>query len=226
MFPIRAKSCQISSSAGNSLTGDLFLTMHCPHLVGSYTEWMYKLMCYGIPHNLIPLTSEYKLKIKNHLDYLEMRMIAENPMNGSDGSKIKMIDLPSNNDVLLGKGKPIQEYRGNQKLSLLVDTLVEQYDTKSKSEKTAMAAEIVHKVKASKGRFLSKDSGIWTEVSDDMARDKVSHMFRHQRQKANIQGSGIQKSDCRKTSIWREAPSSSTTAMSCAEFGTSKRIKM
>lgn len=196
---------------------------------GSYTEWMYKLMCYGIPHHLIPLTSDYKLKIKNHLDYLAMRMIAEGAATGSGGNNnIEMIDLPSNNDVLLGKGKPIQEYRGNQKLSLLVDTLVLQYDTLSKSEKTALAADIVNKVKASNGRFLTKDSGIWIEVSDDMARDKVSHMFRHQRQKATFQGKGLEKTDCKKIIVRREASStgSSTTAMSCAEYGTSKRIKM
>ena len=154
-------------------------------------------------------------------------MIAENAVTGSDVcNKIDMIDLPSNNDVLLGKGKPIQEHRGNLKLSLLVDTLVQQYDTKSKSEKTAMAADIVLKVKASKGRFLTKDSGIWIEVSDDMARDKVSHMFRHQRQKAIFHGTGLEQSDCKKTLVRRETASSSTSAMACAEYGTSKRIKM
>ena len=205
----------------------MFLTL-CSHTsTGSYTEWMYKLMCYGIPHQLIPLTSDYKLKMKNHVEYLAMRMIAENAVTGSDVcNKIDMIDLPSNNDVLLGKGKPIQEHRGNLKLSLLVDTLVQQYDTKSKSEKTAMAADIVLKVKASKGRFLTKDSGIWIEVSDDMARDKVSHMFRHQRQKAIFHGTGLEQSDCKKTLVRRETASSSTSAMACAEYGTSKRIKM
>jgi hypothetical protein len=183
-------------------------------------------MCYGIPHHLLPLTSDHKLKNKNHLDYLAMRMIADDVMAGSKAcNRINMIDLPSNNDVLLGKGKPIQEYRGNQKLSLLVDTFVEEYDKKSKLEKTAMAAEIVQKVKEYNGRFLTKDSGIWIEVSDDLARDKVSHMFRHQRRKANYQGAGLRKSDC-KTIVRREAPSTPTHATSCTQYDTSKRIKV
>jgi hypothetical protein len=157
---------------------------------GSFTEWMYEAMTFGIPHHLVPLTADYKMKTKNHLDYLAMRKTAEDFADGSTSLGIKMTDLPANRDVLLGKGKPIQEFRGNQRLSAIIDDYVDQYQVESsKTEKTALAAEMVHKVKTSyDGRFLTKDSGLWIEVSDDLARDKVSHMFRHQRQKANKKG--------------------------------------
>lgn len=153
-------------------------------LSGSYTEWMYDLMTLGIPHNLIPFTSEYKIKTKNHLDYLAMRKCAYDYRASTNGM-IQTTSLPTNFDVLLGKGKPIQESAGNLKLAAMIDDYVAQYHSSSKQEKTALAATVVHKVKLSSGKFLSKESGVWIEVSDDVARDKVSHMFRHQRQRAN-----------------------------------------
>lgn len=142
-------------------------------------------MTFGIPQHLVPFTSDYKIKTKNHLEYLAMRKTAENFATGPCGGSIATTDLPSNVDLLLGEGKPIQEYRGNQRLSAIIDDYVDEYHAKSKQEKTALAVEMVQKVKAARGRFLSKESGIWIEVSDDLARDKVSHMFRHQRRKAN-----------------------------------------
>lgn len=157
---------------------------------------MYELMCFGIPHRLIPLTEDYKIKTKNHLEFLAMRKIAEQFDADKNNEYIKMTDLPSNNDVLLGKGKPIQEFCGNQRLCARIDDHLGQYNMKSKSEKTALAADIVNKVRMSNGHFLSKESGIWTEVSDDVARDKVSHMFRHQRQKGRATSKGPESQSC------------------------------
>ena len=153
---------------------------------GSYTEWIYESMTFGIPHQLIPLTTDFKIKTKNHWDYLEMRKIAEEfTPSGNELGMIKMTDLPANNDILLGKGKPIQEFRGNQRLAMIVDDYEEQYHVESsKTDKTALASAIVKKIQATNGRFLSKESGIWIEVHDNLARDKVSHMFRHQRLKS------------------------------------------
>lgn len=153
---------------------------------GSYTEWMYESMTYGIPHHLFPLTVDHKIKTKNHLDYLSMRKTAEDIRAASPHAPTFMTDLPANIDVLLGKGKPIQEFRGNQRLSAMVDNYVDRYHEEcSKLEKTALAANLVKMVQGTGGRFLSKESGVWREVSDEMAREKVSHMFRHQRKSGN-----------------------------------------
>ena len=65
-------------------------------------------MAYGIPHDLIPLTYDYKVKTKNHLDYLAMRKKAESLL--SSNSTVEAIDLPSRRDVLLGKGKATLNY--------------------------------------------------------------------------------------------------------------------
>lgn len=99
-------------------------------------------------------------------------------------SEATLIDLPTRSDVLLGKGKPIQFSSGNLRLMTIVDGYLDQYHNKcNKKEKTDLTFEIVRMVKESGVRFLCKDSGIWLEVPDDQARNKLSYMFRHQRTK-------------------------------------------
>jgi hypothetical protein len=47
-----------------------------------------------------------------------------------------------------------------------------------------LAETIVRNIKDSSGRFLKLDSGTgggWTEVNDEIARDKIAHAFRTQR---------------------------------------------
>lgn len=180
-------------------------------------------MTLGVPHQLIPFTSDYKIKTKNHLDYLAMRKTMEEFVSSGNFSSSRMTNLPSNVDVLLGKGKPIQEFLGNLRLAAIIDDYVDEYHQKSKAEKTALAAEMVQKVKASNGRFLSKESGIWIEVPTDAARDKCSHMFRHQRQKANKKG---QEMTGNQSSVRKGGVMAVTTPSGLDETPMSKRIKV
>eukprot|EP00934_Nitzschia_sp_Nitz4_P004506 Nitzschia sp. Nitz4//scaffold85_size83877//77726//79490//NITZ4_005243-RA/size83877-augustus-gene-0.156-mRNA-1//1//CDS//3329559179//4496//frame0 len=150
---------------------------------GSYTEWTYTLMTLGVPSHLIPVTSDLKIKTKNHLEWMGMRKQMEDIAASPAGATVATYDVPSNLSVLLGKGKPIQDFCGNKRLANLIDDYVEQYHNSSKCEKTTLAETIVSKVISYGGQFLTKESGVWIPVTDAMARDKVSHMFRHQRQK-------------------------------------------
>lgn len=153
---------------------------------GGHSDWITDIMSYGISPDIIPINQNYKLKTKNHLEYLAMRMRAEEILAQQPAivRPEQLIDLPSRKDVLLGKGRPIQFSSGNQGLSAIVDGYLDQYHMQSsKLEKTALAASIVQMVQANGVRFLSKESGIWMAVSDEVAREKVSHMFRHQQHK-------------------------------------------
>ena len=102
------------------------------------------------------------------------------------------IELPGKCDVLLGRGRPLQEHPGNQRFRTLVDSYVEQYESsKKRKEKTELTELVLETIQREGGRFVqmeegsngSKSSGLWYEVSDAVARDKVSHAFRTQRQK-------------------------------------------
>lgn len=56
---------------------------------------------------------------------------------------------------------------------------------RNKQEKTALASKIVQMVKQASGRFLSRYSGVWTEVTDEIAREKVSGLLRTLYRKRN-----------------------------------------
>ena len=90
---------------------------------------------------------------------------------------------PQMNDVLFGRGKPIQERAGNVRFRDILELHRQLYDQGEKYEKTAIATDIVRIVKGEGGRFLKQnDNGRgWVEVDDASARVKVSHAFRTRR---------------------------------------------
>ena len=145
------------------------------------------LESFGIPLDVIPFTGSYKIKTKNHKEYLSMRVQRDDILAGRSATDAQLIDLPSRKDVLLGKGKPNQFSSGNQRLLSIMDGYLDQYHgCKSREEKTALTCRVVDMLKANGVRFLSKESGIWMEVPYDIARERVSHTFRNLRQnKAN-----------------------------------------
>jgi hypothetical protein len=111
-----------------------------------------------------------------------------------------MIDAPEPFDVLLGRGKAIQKRPGNKLIRLLIDQNCHRYDQAPRQVKRAIANEIVQGIKSKNGklpgRFLrfcgSAEQGEWKEVSNAVAIDKVSHIFRARRnltQKSSSSGS-------------------------------------
>ena len=58
---------------------------------------------------------------------------------------------------------------------------MDDYNKLEKKEKSKLLKSVVTEVKAKSGRFISKDSGIWREVKDEVATIKVSHLFRNRR---------------------------------------------
>ena len=86
--------------------------------------------------------------------------------------------------ALPGRGKGIQAHPGNKRLRELVEANLGRYEQASRLEKTLLAETIVRNIKDTSGRFLKLDSGRgggWSEVNDEIARDKIAHAFRTQR---------------------------------------------
>jgi hypothetical protein len=94
-----------------------------------------------------------------------------------------VIDDPLPNDVLLGRGKPIQERPGNVRFRDMLDNHMDKYERQGKmGGKNKVSAYIVQMVKEEGGRFLKKlKDGGWVEVDEATARAKVSHAFRGRR---------------------------------------------
>ena len=93
------------------------------------------------------------------------------------------VEQPDNMDVLLGRGRPICAHSGNIRLRLLVDLHRATYDRVDRDKKTLLSMQLVGVVKhcgTSPGRFLrfEEQDNLWYEVSDEVARKKVAHLFR------------------------------------------------
>jgi hypothetical protein len=88
---------------------------------------------------------------------------------------------PLPNDILLGRGKPIQYRPANVRFRKMLDSHIEKY---GKGENGGDSAYIVHLVKQDGGRFLKEleVGGGWVEVDEDTAKAKVSQAFRSRRQ--------------------------------------------
>lgn len=96
----------------------------------------------------------------------------------------KRVNQPTQFDVLFGRGKPYQGHTGNIRLHKVVELYKPRYCQARRHEKTEIAEEIVQFIKNGggnkAGRFLKREEGqeCWVEVSDAIARDKVSHALR------------------------------------------------
>ena len=174
-------------------------------------EVHYALMTYGILIHSLPIDTSGTLD----LSYVkrEVEKYYNNGKNGSASSKRDknesniIIDIPASNDVVLGRGYPYQQFPGNLRLAILIDSYREMYSKSNRTNKTKISNMIVQMVKNQQnGRFITKqrsnadnrDSGDddtvssnnnegyggWVIVSDEVAREKVSHGFRTKTKKS------------------------------------------
>lgn len=127
--------------------------------------------------------------------------LVERPSSTKDdeevGSDVPRILQPSQFDVLFGRGKPYQGHAGNIRLHKIVDLYKPRYTQARRHEKTEIAEEIVQFIKTpttnnKHGRFLKRveNEEAWVEVSDSVARDKVSHALRGKARKES-EASGV-----------------------------------
>ena len=180
---------------------------------GKEIECLYALMEYGIAHGIVPVDSNGVLQKSDFLQFVERRRLSEGNaknLNKSEGkfannessseednnptedsstqqSSTASLEAPSSRDVLLGRGKPYQDFAGNIFFGQLIDQYLERHNAAQKFEKTIISMSIVQTIRNRNGRFLkkNKDTGLWDVVSDDVARDKVAHAFRTKTQKNN-----------------------------------------
>lgn len=90
------------------------------------------------------------------------------------------IECPEQSDVLFGRGWPKMNHPGNATFRNILEYRLEHYNSiQSKKGKTTITRDIVSEIKKSGARFLRQDdSGFWMQVSDEVARQKVSIGFR------------------------------------------------
>eukprot|EP00535_Pseudo-nitzschia_heimii_P005516 CAMPEP_0197185618 /NCGR_PEP_ID=MMETSP1423-20130617/12312_1 /TAXON_ID=476441 /ORGANISM="Pseudo-nitzschia heimii, Strain UNC1101" /LENGTH=490 /DNA_ID=CAMNT_0042636731 /DNA_START=269 /DNA_END=1741 /DNA_ORIENTATION=- len=87
---------------------------------------------------------------------------------------------PLPTDVICGRGKMTASHPANRRFRELVDSHKASYqNSKRRDEKTRITCELVDKLRA-EGRFVLFDPNtkLWYEVSEEYAREKVSHSLR------------------------------------------------
>merc|ERR1712232_229402 len=99
------------------------------------------------------------------------------------GTTGEAIIIPRRFDVLFGKSRRERNHTGNLRAMHLCDMNWDKYEAAGKFQKTEVAERIVSIVHQSGGRFLKLGKEGWVEVTDCVAREKISHFFRHMRWK-------------------------------------------
>ena len=148
-------------------------------------EVFYKLMTFGIPSGIMPVDMQGKLNVERFHQEVEStrRWEEERERVRHAGNFAKnQLDYPTTLDVLLGRGRPYQKFPGNLQLSNMIDARQAVYQAATQQlEKTAISNGILVAIKEMGARLLKRsDCGqYWVEVSDLVAREKVSHGFRN-----------------------------------------------
>ena len=87
-------------------------------------EIQYELMSYGVPVKAMPINSEGVMSRKDHLKWVRARQNIErqqeqlqrqrnNGMYNNMTTPLQDIIIPGRFDVILGRGKPLQNHIGN-----------------------------------------------------------------------------------------------------------------
>ena len=159
-------------------------------------------MTFGVPIRHFPISNFGDLDRERHSEFIAMvRKQEEAEKKWREDSSLSLqkhhqrIIVPAHADVLLGRGRPFQLHLGNMRLSQSVTSLLPVYESHTKHEKTAMTKKIVEEIKRGGGRFLKQNDGVWEEVSDQVALNKISHTFRTHRSMNNSKAQAKDKTN-------------------------------
>jgi len=101
------------------------------------------------------------------------------------------IHQPTDQDVLCGKDKSFNRHAGNIAFRSVIESYKSKYmSANTKQEKMRITKEVVSTMKSKyNARFVKMQGDEWEEISDQVARDKVSHALRFAASKQSYQTS-------------------------------------
>jgi hypothetical protein len=87
--------------------------------------------------------------------------------------------IPTESTVICGRGKACTTSIGNRRLKSIVNSFLKPYsEAINKLERSAIVSSIVGAIKRGGGNFVKCEDGIWWEVDDAFAREKIGCMLR------------------------------------------------
>mmetsp|Transcript_21050 Transcript_21050/g.49933 ORF Transcript_21050/g.49933 Transcript_21050/m.49933 type:complete len:248 (-) Transcript_21050:1287-2030(-) len=161
-------------------------------------ESFYVLESFGISSKQFPVDlSTGKIDLTNNERWLKIRASEERaPKKPRSSSRRRLVECPSQSDVLLGRGKVIMYHPGNIVFRHYIDFKLESY-TKLRTKKDSVhwTRGVVQSFqKQYDARFLREeridgtDFMAWVEVPNDVARNKVRIAFRDARSRLAAAG--------------------------------------
>jgi hypothetical protein len=180
-------------SSKSDLNPPPFRTNLC---AGSDLEMQYSLTTFGIPCKFL-LQNDARdgidTKKQLHELYIHRRRVIEPE---EENARVReeltsgVIFYPRPADVLIGRGRPYQEYPGNQRFGRLIDANLDLYHKCSdRFGKTCLSMDIAKTVQDYGGRFIERTkSGTWKVIDDVVAREKTAIGFRSRVSKVNMDG--------------------------------------
>jgi hypothetical protein len=139
-------------------------------------------MSFGVPMSALPLSSDGVMSRKVHLKLIKTLYKHEMMKSRSNGQPTGVVLIPSHLDVLFGRGKVFQLHLGNMKLGHVLEDESDRYFDAKREAKGGISLEIARKMKKEGTRFLRQEKdGLWVEVDEKTAADKVGHGFRNRK---------------------------------------------
>lgn len=136
---------------------------------------MSSLAGFGIASETIPVAEGCKI---TNLEAYHQRLIEMRSVERRQQPSREKVSVPSRFDILFGKGTPFQKHPGNVQLRSLVSKWRKEYEKAKKGQKRHITQEIVQTIQQNSGFFLRPDGDSWVRAEDDVARQKVSALFR------------------------------------------------
>jgi len=153
---------------------------------GSATECLYTLQTFGIQSNQVPISANSgKLKVGYFHKWIDIQRKRDEA--AKTDTPFLGIDCPQQRDVLFGRGWPKMHHPGNAFFRNMIESNIDSYNNAaSKRDKTVLSWSIVSELIGHGVRFLREEEkcGCWVEVSNEVARQKVSVAFRDIRKAA------------------------------------------
>lgn len=152
---------------------------------GPYLECKYALGGFGIPTDKLPLDSQGNFSNNYMEEYLHKQ--------GQIGGLYRQAcadrtDYPFRRDIILGRGKPYQEFPGNTLLAEAIRRRLEEYQTVDLFQKICLSIEIANEMKENGSRFLSRDqeTGGWVDADSKAIQEKISSAFRTMKKRQTL----------------------------------------
>lgn len=155
---------------------------------GDQVELLYLLSSFGVPVDLLPVSSTGKVKTANQASWVSVQRAKLWIKDTKKEEEI--VDCPRSADVVFKKGPGYRNNPGNVFFRGLIEQFSESHQTVGKEEKYQITLRIVESIEEVNGRFLewSKSRKMWLRMNDrNKIRSKVASSIKQYNRQRSLQ---------------------------------------